>query len=131
MTIDQALYKYLSTYAGLIALTSTRIYPLAAPQGAALPLVVYQRIDDPPTHAMGSDAAIYQPRYQITAWGSTYAGAQAVAAQVKTALRDYTGVMGGAGGVTVQRVFYEGSSPGRDAETGEYYERQDYIIWHE
>ena len=31
MHLEEALYTYLSTYAGLIALTSTRIYPKEKP----------------------------------------------------------------------------------------------------
>ena len=77
MNIDESLYKYLSTYAGLTALISTKVYPLIIPQAVERPAIAYQRISDPPEHAMGTDAAIYHPRYQINCWANTYTGVQA------------------------------------------------------
>lgn len=131
LNIDEGLYAYLSAYAGLIALTSTRIYPLILPQDCALPAVTYQRISDPVDHAMGSDVTTYHPRYQVSCWATTYAGVQAVAAQVKAALRDYTSTaFGGAGGENVLRVFYEGTYSSYDPNTEEYQEVLDFIIWY-
>ena len=131
MNIDESLYAYLSTYAELVALVGTKVYPLVLPQDVALPAVTYQRISDPPEHAMGTDAAIYHPRYQINCWANTYTGVQALAAQVKAALRDYTSsAMGGTGGETVHRVFYEGAYGDYDSNAGEYRETLDFIIWY-
>lgn len=132
MNIDESLYKYLSTYAGLTALINTKVYPLVVPQDVALPAVTYQRISDPPEHAMGKDATIYHPRYQISCWATTYTGVQSLAAQIKAALTDYSSAaMGGTGGENVYRVFYEGCYSDYDSNTGQYRETLDFIIWHD
>ena len=135
MDIEAALYTYLSTYAGLVALISTRIYPGGITQEAAnLAAVSYSLIDSIPVHLGGADAAIYRPRFQFSCWGTSYANARAVAAQVKLALQDYTGVIGGVGGVTIQRIFYEDSNdlyePVADG-VRRCGRALDFIIWHE
>lgn len=44
LTLEEALYRRMSTYAELTALVSTRIYPNTIPQDATLPAVSYQKI---------------------------------------------------------------------------------------
>ncbi|MDD5533788.1 MAG: hypothetical protein PHC52_13415 [Syntrophales bacterium] len=131
MTIEAALYTYLSTYAGLIALTNDRIYPGQIPEKRDMPAVSVFLIDDPPIHAGGADATVYQPRFQFTCWGSSYKNACDVATQVKAALRDYSGTMGGEGGVVVQRSFYEGATDIYNEEREREARALDFIIWHE
>ena len=132
MIIEEALYTYLSTHAGLSALVSTRVYPVVMPQGCTLPAVTYQKIDGPRVHAMGSDAGLAHPRFQVSCWGSTYKSTKDVAAQVRAALQDYTGTMGGAGGVSVGGVFLDDENDLFDdaAGTGVYHVALDFIVWH-
>jgi hypothetical protein len=52
--IDDAMYSYLSTYAGLVALVSKRIYPIVMPLNVTLPAVSYQRISTERVHAFSS-----------------------------------------------------------------------------
>lgn len=130
MELEVALYTYLSTHAGLIALTSTRIYPDDLPQSPTYPAVVFNMISGPRVHAMGSDPGLTYPRYEFTCWGSTKASARAVALQVIAALQDYTGTMGGAGGVTIQRIFLEDESDGEaDPMLNRYSRIVEFIIW--
>jgi hypothetical protein len=134
MTIEAALYTYLSTHAGLSALIGTRIYPITIAQGAAMPAIAYQLIDDLPVHSGIADVKVHAARFQFSCFGggtSEYTSACAVAAQVKSALQDYTGVMGGAGGVTVQRSFLENSTDLYDETMNRCGRAVDFIIWHE
>jgi hypothetical protein len=132
MTIDEALYTYLSTYAGLISLLSTRVYPEVLPQNVIYPAIVYQQIDGDRVHVMGNDSNLANTEWQLTCWGDTITSARAIAAQLRAALQNYSGTMGGAGGVTVQRVYIQpGEASGQDAGTLRFYVRQSYLIWHE
>lgn len=131
MTIDDAIYAYLSTYAGLTALISTRVYPDVMPQGAVLPVIVHQQISGIRVHAMGNDPGLAYPQWQFTCWATTKLAAKTVAVQLRTALQNYSGTMGGAGGVVVQRVYIDDEASGQDPPTGLFFVRQDYIIWHE
>ena len=88
--IESTLYTRLSTYSGLTALVSTRIYPLVCPQGVTYPAVVYQRISTMAREvAMGSDPGIVRARVQVTAWADNYTSAKAVADKVRLALERY------------------------------------------
>ena len=95
--IEATLYTRLSTFAGLTALVSTRIYPLICPQGVTYPAVTYQRISTMPREvAMGSDPGIARARIQVSAWGVTYSSVKAIADQIRLALERYntTGIFG-------------------------------------
>lgn len=139
MNIEQGLYKHLSGTTVLTALTSDRIYPLIAPQGASVPFITYQQISNPKIHAMQADPSIWQPRFQLNSFADTYAGAKAVAKQVETALKDYktvvSGLFGdGTSGVDVQRIFAENEIDLTDIDpdtmSATFHISQDFIIWH-
>ena len=136
MTLDEAIYSRLSGYAGLSALVSDRIYPGEIPQGDDLPAVTMQLISTYQPKASGTNPTLSRPRWRMRSWGETMASAKGVAVQVKAALGDYTGTMGGAGGVVVQRVFFDNQGyeePLYNPETKEITEGvwQDYLIWAE
>ncbi len=101
MLLEAAIYSQLSTYAGLAALTGTRIYPLLLPQDPTLPAVTYQTISRVMEEVRGAGPRYAETRVQIDCWAASYSSAKAVAEQVRAALQDYTGTMGGAGGVPV------------------------------
>ena len=92
MDIAAALNKYLLSQSTVTALAGTRIYPLVSPVDCEYPLIVYQEISDIPYHAMGADASIYSPRFQVSVFAQTYSSAKAVAFAVKTALQAEHGV---------------------------------------
>lgn len=119
MRIQEAIIKHLAgdttdatdaqdtAVTALIALVGSRIYPVVAPNAAIAPRVVYQCISDPIEHTMGVDMDDRFPRYQFTCVGPGYLTATQVAGYLVTALKDYTGTMGGEGGVEVDRVLIE------------------------
>ena len=133
MELGEALYTKLSGTAGVSALVSTRIYPVVVPQNGSLPCITYQQISEPWAHAMGTDPGIRSPRYQISAWSTSYSQVKSVAKQVRTALQDFTGTMGGAGGIAVQRVFFEGETDMSDVDPESqavtHHVAQDFIFW--
>jgi phage tail sheath gpL-like len=95
--LDESLFSYLSNYAGLTALVSTRVYAFQIQQGATLPCVTFQRIDTPRelTHdASGTGSDLAHPRFQFDVWAETYAAAKAINDQVRAALNGKTGLIG-------------------------------------
>lgn len=135
MTIEEAIFKHLSTYAGLTALVGKNIVPGDTPQSMANQAgVAYFLISDPHIHKSGGDLDVYQPRFQFSCFGTSYSNACAVAAQVKAALQDYSGTMGGTGGVVVQHSFYEDANDLFDTVSGNMRRSGralDFVIWHE
>ena len=134
MELGEAIYSQLSGTSDLTALVSTRIYPGVAPQAASLPYVIFFQVTNPGHHAMQADPNINGPRWQVSAWATTYSSVKAIAKQVKASLKDYTGTMGGSSGVTVQRVFYENEIDLTDVDPVTkdpiHHVAQDYIVWH-
>lgn len=130
MVIEEGLYNHLSNHAGLTALVGTQIYPIVIPQGKTPPMVTFQKINGPRVHAMQQDAGMAYPRFQVSCWGMTYKSAKDVAAQVRAALQDFKGTMGGVGGVVVSGVFIEDENDLYEPGTQVYHVALDFIIWH-
>lgn len=86
MTIETTLYTLLSTASGVTSLVSTRIYPLVAPQDAALPYVTYQVVSTEAHNQLSGAAPSERKVVQINCISNTYANAKAIAEAVKTAL---------------------------------------------
>ncbi len=92
-TTDQALYTVLNAHSGLGALIGAgdamRCYPVEAPPGATLPLLVYQVIATDPaaTHAEGAaDSRLDGVLAQLTALAATPLAAAAVIYQARLAI---------------------------------------------
>jgi hypothetical protein len=100
--IEEALYSYLSGYAGLIALTSTRIYPDICPQEPTVPYVVFYKTTDTPEYAMGGETVLTDTVMQFDCISTGSLQARQVAEQLRLALSGFSGAMGtGASEVTV------------------------------
>jgi len=132
MELGEALYKQLSTATLTTALGSTAIYPLIAPQGKALPYVLYQGISEIRMHAMGSDPGLQWCRYQISYFSSSYKQMKALADKGRTVLQDFSGDLGGS--VAVQRIFFDNevdlSSVDEMTKKVVFHTAQDYLIWY-
>lgn len=129
--LEQAVQARLAGYAGLASLVAARIYPLVLPQKPTYPTVTYQRITSARASAMGSDPGVASVTIQVDAWGSTYANARAVAAQVRAALQRWRGTQAISGGsVEVLDSFIESDQDIYEEETATYRVRMDFLIWH-
>ena len=131
MHLETAIFKHLSTYAGLTALVENRIYPLILPDVVTYPAVTFQMISGVDDHCISEDPDSTEARIQFTAWGKTAADVRNVQAQIKAAFKDFSGIMGGAGGVNVGHVLQVGKFDGYDDETKTFWRTQDFMIMYE
>lgn len=128
--LEEGLFTYLSTYAGLVSLIEARVYPDFMPQGATLPCLTYQRISTPrnlshDTSGIGSDLA--HPRFQFTTWATTKESAKAINEQVRAALNGHTGTTGG---VTINTALVADERYRYEPEIQLHSYQSDFIIWH-
>ena len=132
--IEQGLGSYLSAYAGLVALVSTRVYHMRIPERATFPLVIFQRISTPRqlTHdTSGATGTLESPRFQFDAYGTTALAVKAITTQLRAALHGKTGTIGsGANEMTIQAAYVMDEVPEYDVTTELYRQRSDFMIWH-
>lgn len=128
--LEEGLYTYLTTFAGLTALISTRVYAFRIPQGGTLPCVTYQRISTP--RELSHDSAgigneLAHPRFQFDAWATTYASAKAISDQLRSALNGHKSTTGS---VTVNGILVQDERTSFEPETSLFRVSCDYVIWH-
>lgn len=97
VSAEQRIRTALTGAAPLVALVSDRIYPIAAPQGSALPRVIYGRAGGGRETGLSGETGWEHPRIQADAEGSDYASAKAVAGAVLDAMDDATSFASDAG----------------------------------
>jgi len=123
MDIGEALYSYLSTYIG------TRLYPDILPQTPAYPAVTMQLISRVRDHLFRFDSTLVKSRFQFSCFGLTRTSAKVVSKQIRLALQNYSGVMGGS--VIVSAVEIDGEVDNYEMDTRVYSTMLDFLIWHE
>lgn len=104
MEFNTALYNYLTSYSELSSLVGDRIYPDEL-QDPIYPAIVYTLTDEDEVATFHTpDSNLISSTYEFECHASTRAGAEVVAKQLRLAFKNYSGVMGGDGGVTVEAV---------------------------
>lgn len=79
MTIEEVIYQRVTeTATPLAALIESRCFPLAAPQDAAVPSVVYQVVSSVPEFAHDGPTGLVTTRVQFSIVADDYATAKAV-----------------------------------------------------
>ena len=86
MSLETEIVQTLQNHPGMAALVVTRIYPMLMPQNPTLPAIVYQKISGPRSYSHSGDQNLTFTRYQFSCWAHTYAGAKALAAQLRDCL---------------------------------------------
>jgi len=105
MLIEQALMTKLGT--DLVAQLSTRIYFVKAPQNVTAPYLTFQKVSAVRGHAHDGPDGSVESRFQFNVFAATYKECKDTMEALRASLDGFTGVMGGAGGVTVGRCFYD------------------------
>lgn len=95
------LYQRLTSQTAVSALVGTRIYPLLAPQGTALPLVIYQRTGVNRPQSLAGNVGNPVITLQLTSYGTSYTSVKNIARAVRLAVDGWTGTTAS---VTIQRT---------------------------
>lgn len=122
--IEVVLTGMLKTDADLLALIDARVYPVKLPQDPTLPAVTYQKISGPRIH----DLDVAFPRFQITAWATSYIEAEAVGFAIRGSTQRYKGIRDG---VNILQMVFLNEVDMRDPETGYYTRPVDVEIIYE
>lgn len=131
MNVGQIIYGRLSAVSGVTSLVSTRIYPDMAPQNAAFPYVVFQKLSTSPTDTKEGVSKLDKLLVQVDCYSNNYDNAHALAAAVRTALDRYAGTVNGH---VVDKIIFSNDSSGSPQDvptsTGSmiYWASQDYEI---
>jgi hypothetical protein len=128
MVFEKAIENHCTGHAGLNALIAGRIYPDAIPQSATLPAIAYSIISSIDDHSFGIDSDLTEARVQFAIATENPGSRALVDAQLKAAFKDFSGVMGGAGGVQVHSALQENRTSSHSPETGIYLRTVDFMF---
>jgi hypothetical protein len=134
MSIETAIYGWLSSSGTVSALVGTRISPEWRREGTDLPAVVYSVDGREPVRHMGGSAALESFEVSITCMGATANAARDLAATVRTRMEANLGWATAYDGTSVKNAYRTGEQLERidDAEgtdDGIRAVRQTYTIW--
>lgn len=115
MSAEATLYTLLS---GLVA---GRVFPDVAPEGSALPRIVYQQVGGQGLSFIdGTMPSKENGRMQIACWATTRAAAIALAKQVEAAV---------CGSSALQAIPLGARMSDFEPDTGLYCSMQDFSVW--
>ena len=105
------LFQRLTSQTAVSSLISSRVYPLIAPQGTPLPLVVYQRTAVERPQSLSGNVGNPVVTLQLTTYGTSYTSVKSIARAVRIAIDGWTGTTAG---VTIQRSTLRTEADGVD-----------------
>ena len=94
MTIETDFRTHLIADSPVTALVVARIYPVKLPQKPTYPAISYEVISDIPYRRLAGDDSRERIRIRVDCWAATYVGAVDLARKVRTAVADFSGLMG-------------------------------------
>lgn len=116
MDLSDALYAHLIRDVTLSAVVGTRIYPIARPQEAELPAVVYRLAGSNRDYTQEGWTGRSFPIYQLHVHASSYSSGRDVATAVVDALQSFQGE----GALTCPRSYAEMGAEGYIPELLEF-----------
>ena len=129
MKVGLAIYNLLVNDTDVNQKTTGKIYPELAPEGKAMPYIVYSVVSNSPSDTKDG-APIDEAQCEIFSVGATYSVANDLADKVRAAL-DRKGVTvtdASAGDITVQSVQYTNEITEVSADRKTYIAVQDYTF---
>jgi hypothetical protein len=115
MSIPEApeafLFQRLTSQTAVSQYIGSRVYPLIAPQGTPLPLVVYQRTGVERPQSLAGNVGNPVVTLQLTTYGTSYTSVKSIARAVRLAVDGWTGTTAG---VTIQRSTLQTEADGVD-----------------
>ncbi len=129
MVIEKAIENYLKTKTGLTAFVQTRIFLDTIPEtNQTWPAITYQLISGVDDHTLSEDPDSTTARWQFTIVSKTATERANIWNQLKSAFQDFSGIMGGTGGIQVHAVLQENRVDQYFPETKIYMRTVDFMF---
>ncbi len=93
VSLETELRTRLASDGTISGLVSTRIYPIKLPQNPTYPALVYRRISGPRARHLTAASGRGDARIQVDSWATSYVGAQALSAAVRSSLHGFIGTL--------------------------------------
>jgi hypothetical protein len=103
------LFQRLTSQTAVSQYIGTRVYPLLAPTGTPLPLVIYQRTAVERPQSLSGNVGNPVVTLQLTTYGTSYTSVKTIARAVRLAVDGWTGTTAS---VTIQRTTLQTESDG-------------------
>lgn len=98
---EHAVYEWLVTSPEVAIRVGFNIYPVAVPDGAAFPFIVYKRANISREHSLGGPLFMPEVNLQVASWSLTHDGSRQLSDYVRLTLDGRTGT---AAGVTIHDI---------------------------
>ena len=108
---EACVFKRLTSQTAVSQYIGSRVYPLIAPQGTPLPLVVYQRTAVERPQSLAGNVGNPLVTLQLTTYGTSYTSVKTIARAVRLTVDGWTGTTAG---VTLQRTTLQTEADGVD-----------------
>jgi hypothetical protein len=105
------LYQRLTSQTAVSSLIGQRVFPLIAPTGTPLPLVVFQRTGVERPQSLAGNVGNPVVTMQLTTYGTSYTSVKSIARAVRLAVDGWTGTTAS---VTIQRTTLQTEADGVD-----------------
>jgi len=120
MSVEEKIYSVISASTAIAAVASTRIYPLAIPQGvAAFPALVYNRAGSQRVHSLAGYSGLENAQIEITCWATRYDDAKGLSTMVHAALQ----------GATDFAALLTDDADGLEPEAGLFSITMNFSVW--
>lgn len=123
--IQEAIYSILSNDAAVTALVNNRIYHLTISQNPTVPCISYSINEGQEDETFDGQGDFRQDDLQIDCWASTYTESLQLAAVIKIALKNYSGVVAG---TNIQRITLDTAVSVFEDDVDLYRTSQSYSI---
>lgn len=128
MSMETALFGFLSTHASLTPLISARIYPGKAPQATVWPYVVFSRVSSTSVEDQGGGSGLEAVRVQFDTYARTYGETCVIRDALKVILQDELFLE--VGGVSFRGAHHEGDVDVDVGEVDVFHNALDFEVWH-
>ena len=88
---EDVVYQRLASTPGVARYVGFQIFPVAVPNGAEFPFVVYRRANISRESTLGGPLLMPEVNLQIASWSLTHDAARRLADEVRLSLNGYTG----------------------------------------